>query len=179
MRIIVTGANSGVGKATAAALAAAGHSVVIACRTIPKGERAAAEMAGDVEVRHLDLADLTSVRTFADSADSVDVLVNNAGVSDLPLTRTRDGFEAHMVAEAGVLAQLGATGRAQYDCAHQTFPDWSAMPSGQGSGPRTPAGRYLRPTLIQSHPSIGRDCGPIQRPAHKSAWQPKSPTRFC
>jgi len=37
MRIIVTGANSGVGKATAAALAAAGHSVVIACRTIPKG----------------------------------------------------------------------------------------------------------------------------------------------
>jgi NAD(P)-dependent dehydrogenase (short-subunit alcohol dehydrogenase family) len=58
MRIIVTGANSGVGKATAAALAAAGHSVVIACRTIPKGERAAAEMTGDVEVRHLDLADL-------------------------------------------------------------------------------------------------------------------------
>jgi NAD(P)-dependent dehydrogenase (short-subunit alcohol dehydrogenase family) len=96
MRIIVTGANSGVGKATAAALAAAGHSVVIACRTIPKGERAAAEMTGDVEVRHLDLADLTSVRTFADSVDSVDVLVNNAGVSDLPLTRTGDGFEAHM-----------------------------------------------------------------------------------
>jgi NAD(P)-dependent dehydrogenase (short-subunit alcohol dehydrogenase family) len=53
-------------------------------------------MTGDVEVRHLDLADLTSMRTFADSVDSVDVLVNNAGVSDLPLTRTRDGFETQM-----------------------------------------------------------------------------------
>ena len=96
MRIIVTGGNSGVGKATAAALAAAGHSVVIACRTIPKAEKAAAEMAGDVEVSHLDLADLASVRTFADSVETVDVLVNNAGVLGLPFTRTADGFEAHM-----------------------------------------------------------------------------------
>jgi NAD(P)-dependent dehydrogenase (short-subunit alcohol dehydrogenase family) len=53
-------------------------------------------MAGDVEVAHLDLADLTSVRKFADSVESVDVLVNNAGVLGLPLTRTADGFEAHM-----------------------------------------------------------------------------------
>jgi len=96
MRIIVTGGNSGVGRATAAALASAGHSVMIACRTIPKGERVAAEMSGDVEVRHLDLADLGSVRAFADSVDTVDVLVNNAGVLGLPLTRTADGFEAHM-----------------------------------------------------------------------------------
>jgi NAD(P)-dependent dehydrogenase (short-subunit alcohol dehydrogenase family) len=96
MRIIVTGGNSGVGKATAAALAADGHSVLIACRTIPKAERAATEMAGDVQVSHLDLADLASVRRFADSVETVDVLVNNAGVLGLPLTRTVDGFEAHM-----------------------------------------------------------------------------------
>jgi len=96
MRAIVTGGNSGVGKATAAALAAAGHTVTIACRTIPKAERAAAGMSGDVEVRYLDLADLSSVRAFADSVESVDVLVNNAGVLGLPLTRTADGFEAHM-----------------------------------------------------------------------------------
>jgi NAD(P)-dependent dehydrogenase (short-subunit alcohol dehydrogenase family) len=96
MRIIVTGGSSGVGKATAAALAAAGHSVLIACRTIPKAEQAAAEMAGDVEIGHLDLADLSSVRTFADSVKTVDVLVNNAGVAGLPLTRTVDGFEAHI-----------------------------------------------------------------------------------
>ena len=96
MRIIVTGGNSGIGKASAAALAAAGHSVTIACRTIPKAEQAAAEMSGDVEVRHLDLADLASVRRFADSVESVDVLVNNAGVMGQSLPRTADGFEAHM-----------------------------------------------------------------------------------
>jgi NAD(P)-dependent dehydrogenase (short-subunit alcohol dehydrogenase family) len=96
MRIIVTGGNSGIGKATAAALAAAGHSVVIACRTIPKAEQAAAEMIGNVEVRHLDLADLASVRRFADSVETVDVLVNNAGVMGQTLPRTADGFEPHM-----------------------------------------------------------------------------------
>jgi NAD(P)-dependent dehydrogenase (short-subunit alcohol dehydrogenase family) len=96
VKVIVTGGNSGVGKATAATLAAAGHSVVIACRTIPKAEQAAATMTGDVRVAHLDLADLASVRKFADSVDGVDVLINNAGVLGLPLTRTADGFEAHM-----------------------------------------------------------------------------------
>jgi NAD(P)-dependent dehydrogenase (short-subunit alcohol dehydrogenase family) len=94
--IIVTGGNSGVGAATAAALAAAGHRVVIACRTIPKAERAAATMSGDVTIAQLNLADLASVRKFADSVDGVDVLINNAGVLGLPLTRTADGFEAHM-----------------------------------------------------------------------------------
>jgi hypothetical protein len=96
LRIIITGGNSGIGKATAGALAAAGHSVVIACRTIPKAEQAAAEMAGNVEVCHLDLADLASVRRFTDSVDSVDVRVNNAGVMSQTLPRTADGFEPHM-----------------------------------------------------------------------------------
>ena len=70
--------------------------MVIACRTIAKAEEAAAQLVGDVEVRHLDLADLSSVRQFADSVETVDVLVNNAGVMGLPLTRTADGIEAHM-----------------------------------------------------------------------------------
>ena len=96
MRIIIIGGNSGVGKATATAAAQSGHSVMIACRTIEKAERAAADMPGDVEVAHLDLADLASVRAFADSVETVDFLVNNAGVMGLPLTRTADGFEAHM-----------------------------------------------------------------------------------
>jgi NAD(P)-dependent dehydrogenase (short-subunit alcohol dehydrogenase family) len=96
VRIIVTGGNSGVGKATATAMAAAGHEVIIACRTLSKSREAAAAMSGHVGVHELDLADLTSVRKFADTVDYVDVLVNNAGVLGLPLTRTADGFEAHM-----------------------------------------------------------------------------------
>ncbi|BBY42917.1 retinol dehydrogenase [Mycolicibacterium celeriflavum] len=96
MRAIVTGGNSGVGKATAASLAAAGHSVLIACRDVDKGRRAAAEMTGDVEVAALDLGDLASVRAFAESVKTVDVLVNNAGVMGMPLMRTADGFEAHI-----------------------------------------------------------------------------------
>lgn len=96
MRAIVTGGNSGVGKATAAALAADGHSVLIACRDVDKAKRATTEMTGDVEVAALDLGDLASVRAFAASVKSVDVLVNNAGVMGMPLTRTSDGFEAHI-----------------------------------------------------------------------------------
>jgi NAD(P)-dependent dehydrogenase (short-subunit alcohol dehydrogenase family) len=96
VKVIVTGGNSGLGAATATTLAADGHSVVIACRTIAKAERAAAAMSGDVTIAHLDLGDLASVRKFADSVDDVDVLINNAGVLGLPLTRTADGFEAHM-----------------------------------------------------------------------------------
>jgi NAD(P)-dependent dehydrogenase (short-subunit alcohol dehydrogenase family) len=96
VRIVVTGASSGVGKATAQAMAAAGHEVVLACRTLPKAREAAASIDGDVSVRELDLANLTSVRKFANTIDDVDVLVNNAGVLGVPLSRTADGFEAHI-----------------------------------------------------------------------------------
>jgi NAD(P)-dependent dehydrogenase (short-subunit alcohol dehydrogenase family) len=96
MRIIVTGGGSGLGKGIVSALAGQGHSVLIACRTVSKGEAAAAEIGGDVEVAYLDLADLASIRAFAKSVESVDVLINNAGVLGLPLTRTADGFEAHI-----------------------------------------------------------------------------------
>lgn len=96
MKIIITGANSGVGRATAAQLSAAGHDVTIACRNTVKGKEAATEMTGHVEVRKLDLADLSSVNSFCETVDEFDVLVNNAGVFALPLTRTADGFEAHM-----------------------------------------------------------------------------------
>ncbi|MEV0547554.1 oxidoreductase [Nocardia salmonicida] len=91
--IIVTGANSGLGAATARALAAAGARVVLACRDTAKAERVAAGMRGETEVRELDLANLNSVRAFTDSIERVDVLINNAGVMALPLRRTADGFE--------------------------------------------------------------------------------------
>ncbi|MGV9677055.1 oxidoreductase [Nocardia sp. NPDC003482] len=92
--IVVTGANSGIGRAAARALAAKDARVVLAVRDPDKGRAAAAEMGGRTEVRRLDLADLDSVRTFAaELTEPVDVLINNAGVMFPPLTRTRDGFE--------------------------------------------------------------------------------------
>jgi NAD(P)-dependent dehydrogenase (short-subunit alcohol dehydrogenase family) len=90
---IVTGANSGLGASTARELARAGATVILACRNVAKGEAAAATMTGHVEVRQLELADLASVRAFAELTDHADVLVNNAGVMAVPERRTADGFE--------------------------------------------------------------------------------------
>jgi NAD(P)-dependent dehydrogenase (short-subunit alcohol dehydrogenase family) len=92
--VIVTGANSGIGRAAARALAAAGARVVLAVRDIGKGRAAAAGVPGQIEVRALDLARLASVRDFAAGwQGGVDVLINNAGVMAPPLGRTADGFE--------------------------------------------------------------------------------------
>jgi NAD(P)-dependent dehydrogenase (short-subunit alcohol dehydrogenase family) len=91
--VVVTGANSGLGEVTARELAARGARVILACRNTDKGNVAAARMHGDVTVRQLDLADLSSVREFADATGTIDVLVNNAGVMAVPEGRTADGFE--------------------------------------------------------------------------------------
>jgi NAD(P)-dependent dehydrogenase (short-subunit alcohol dehydrogenase family) len=92
--VVVTGANSGIGRAAAHALAGAGARVVLAVRNLEKGRAAATTMPGNTEVRSLDLASLASVREFATSwRDSLDVLINNAGVMVPPMTRTVDGFE--------------------------------------------------------------------------------------
>jgi NAD(P)-dependent dehydrogenase (short-subunit alcohol dehydrogenase family) len=95
--VIVTGGNSGLGRATAAGLAAAGARVVLAVRDTERGREAASSIRGDVDVRRLDLADLSSIRRFADEWDEpVDVLVNNAGVMLQPQSTTKDGFELHL-----------------------------------------------------------------------------------
>jgi len=108
-RIVVTGANSGLGEVTARRLAAAGASVVLACRNVAKGAAAAAGMRGDVTVRRLDLSDLGSVAEFADGTAEVDVLVNNAGVMAVPFARTADGFELQI--GTNFLGHFALTGR--------------------------------------------------------------------
>ncbi|MFI9613283.1 oxidoreductase [Streptomyces sp. NPDC052023] len=92
--VVITGANSGIGRAAARALAGRDARVVMAVRSLEKGRQAAATMSGHIEVRRLDLADLSSVRAFAAGfTEPVDVLINNAGVMIPPLSRTADGFE--------------------------------------------------------------------------------------
>src|SRR5215218_207768 len=92
--VIVTGANSGIGLPTARELAEAGACVVLAVRDLARGAAAAESISGDCEVRQLDLADLASVRAFAESwHGELSVLINNAGVMRTPERRTADGFE--------------------------------------------------------------------------------------
>ncbi|MCZ1010096.1 oxidoreductase [Streptomyces lydicus] len=100
---VVTGANSGLGYATARELARHGARVLLACRNEARGMAALDRLRSDVptaeaEFRPLDLADLSSVRDFAAALDDfdgdrLDLLINNAGVMALPYRTTADGFE--------------------------------------------------------------------------------------
>jgi len=101
-RFVVTGANSGLGLEAATRLAGAGAAVVMAVRDLDKGEAARGDILNihpdaALEVRSLDLADLSSVRAFAATIEAdgqLDVLVNNAGVMIPPKRLTTfDGFE--------------------------------------------------------------------------------------
>lgn len=94
--VIITGANSGLGAVTARELARVGAKVVMAVRNTDKGLGAAQQMSGDVQVRELDLQNLSSVRRFADSVDAADILINNAGIMAVPYTLTVDGFESQI-----------------------------------------------------------------------------------
>jgi NAD(P)-dependent dehydrogenase (short-subunit alcohol dehydrogenase family) len=95
--VVITGATSGIGRAAAGELARAGARVVLAVRDAERGERVAAELPGEAQVRPLDLTDLASVRAFAGAWDGpIDVLVNNAGVMAVPEGRTKDGFETQI-----------------------------------------------------------------------------------
>lgn len=90
---VVTGANGGLGVETTKVLASKGATVVMACRNTAKAQEIADGIDGDVKVAPLDLADLGSVREFADNCGEFDVLINNAGLMNVPFSRTKDGFE--------------------------------------------------------------------------------------
>ncbi|TRZ26233.1 hypothetical protein HGM15179_000845 [Zosterops borbonicus] len=103
--VIITGANTGIGKETARDLAQRGARVIIACRDIAKAEAAASEIRAEtgnqqVIVKKLDLADTKSIREFAENflaeEKKLHVLINNAGVMLCPYSKTADGFEMHL-----------------------------------------------------------------------------------
>lgn len=90
---VVTGANGGLGEITSRVLAGNGATVVMACRNTEKAKVIAETIDGSVHVARLDLADLDSVREFASRQAEFDVLINNAGLMNIPFSRTKDGFE--------------------------------------------------------------------------------------
>ena len=102
-RVIITGANSGLGKESAFALAKLGAEIVLAVRDINKGQSVKNQILNQtpsavIEVAALDLMDLDSVRKFAASQSTkpIDVLLNNAGIMAVPFEKTKDGFESQM-----------------------------------------------------------------------------------
>ncbi len=100
--MIVTGANTGLGFETAKELARKGAQVVLACRSLEKGQDAARRIQAEIpharlDPMVLDLASLRSVRAFAEAFraryDRLDRLINNAGIMMTPYGKTEDGFE--------------------------------------------------------------------------------------
>ncbi|XP_019724991.1 retinol dehydrogenase 12 [Hippocampus comes] len=100
--VVITGANTGIGKETARDLAARGARIIMACRDLERAEEARSEIVEDtandnVVVRKLDLSDSRSIRAFAElilkEEKQVNILINNAGIMMCPYSKTADGFE--------------------------------------------------------------------------------------
>uniref|UniRef100_A0A3P9B8I7 Retinol dehydrogenase 13 n=1 Tax=Maylandia zebra TaxID=106582 RepID=A0A3P9B8I7_9CICH len=100
--VVITGANTGIGKETARELARRGGRIIMGCRDMEKCEAAAKEIRGKtlnphIYARRLDLASMKSIREFAERIKQeephVDILINNAGVMRCPQWKTEDGFD--------------------------------------------------------------------------------------
>lgn len=101
--IIVTGGNSGLGASSVKAFAEKGATVILASRSLEKGQKAKADIglvSGSIEVMQLDLQDFSSIEKFAAQFKSeysqLDVLLNNAGIMMTPYSKTKDGLEAQI-----------------------------------------------------------------------------------
>ena len=102
---VVTGANRGLGREIAAALAGAGAHVVIAARDLARAANAVAAIrqahpAAQIEAMEFDQADLASIRRFSEEFrgrfDRLDLLINNASAIIVRQGKTQDGFEKHI-----------------------------------------------------------------------------------
>lgn len=100
--VVITGANTGIGKETAIDLAKRGARVIMACRDMERGQAALKEVVemssnDNVACMKLDLSDTKSIREFADNINKgeerLNILLNNAGVMVCPYGKTADGFE--------------------------------------------------------------------------------------
>ena len=97
---LVTGANTGIGYHIAEMLADRGARVLMGCRDLTKAEAARKDMLkavpdAQIELVELDLADMASVRKAAEGIDTLDLLVNNAGIMWVPHEISTGGAEKH------------------------------------------------------------------------------------
>ncbi|MBB2993626.1 NAD(P)-dependent dehydrogenase (short-subunit alcohol dehydrogenase family) [Mycolicibacterium iranicum] len=105
---LITGANGGLGAATAAHLAHAGARVILACRRPDRGDEVARTIGAGAEVLPLDLADLDATAAAAQASGPVDAVIAVAGVCHAPWGLTADGFEQHIgVNHLGHFAFIG------------------------------------------------------------------------
>lgn len=127
--IVITGANAGIGLATAQRLAADGHIIVMACRNQAKANAARDQIleatpGARVDVLSLDLSSFGHIRRFAGELAAqhpqVDVLINNAGGSPMRQSKTADGFEL----------QWGANYLGPFLLTHLLLPQLQAAPDG-------------------------------------------------
>ncbi|XP_054152534.1 retinol dehydrogenase 13-like [Oppia nitens] len=100
--VVITGANQGIGKETALQLSLRGAKIIIGCRDLTKAENAIKDInetnpKADIKALKLDLVSLKSVREFArqvtENCNSIDILINNAGVNIPERRETDDGLE--------------------------------------------------------------------------------------
>ncbi|XP_050406436.1 retinol dehydrogenase 13-like [Patella vulgata] len=103
--VIVTGANTGIGKETALELAKRGAKLILACRDMGRCEKARDEIINEsanrnIHCRKLDLASMKSIREFAEKINKeeahLDILINNAGIMKCPKMLTEEGFEMQL-----------------------------------------------------------------------------------
>lgn len=134
--VVITGANSGLGYETTKLFLEHGAEVVMACRSIERGNKALDSILSDleehnvyiknnVELMELDLSDLDSVNQFVsnfkDNYNKLDILMNNAGIMATPYGLTKDGFESqfgtnhlgHFALTAGLFDVIKATPNAR------------------------------------------------------------------
>lgn len=103
--VVITGANTGIGKETAIDLAKRGGKIYIACRDLKKSGNALEEIREKAQsfkafLLELDLASIKSIRNFSEqfhkTENKLHILINNAGVMACPRSYTKDGFEMQM-----------------------------------------------------------------------------------
>lgn len=129
---IVTGGYSGIGLETVRALAGAGARVTVPARRVAAAEEALGEVAGDIEIASMDLADIASARKFAadygETGRGLHILINNAGIMACPETRVGPGWEAqfgvnhlgHMALSLGLAQSMQKANGARLVCLSST-----------------------------------------------------------